>query len=235
MFLTAALGKQAGVSYIDCCLILTHYLKYDCCSSTKLQCSRAGEEGRSIFVQALSYPFAYGSISSTCLSELWWRWVIQCGEQRVHAYLDVPALPSSEAQRFMDTQAEARWASSSLSLGTEARGQVGRLSSYLAQFLAKKKRWSNSTVLDTGILWKRERHDFSGAPSWRQYRVLFHFWILCFSKRNFCQFYFKTDMAASLHCHLWWLLITNGALSKEQKTEGQPVAWWHGLMMLLSL
>lgn len=66
--------------------------------------------------------------------------MIQCGEQRVRACLDVPALPSSEAQRFMDTQAEARWASSSLSLGTEARGQVGRLSSYLAQFLAKKKK-----------------------------------------------------------------------------------------------
>ena len=67
-------------------------------------------------------------------------WVIQCGEQRVHACLDVPALPSSETQRFMDTQAEARWASSSLSLGTEARSQVGRLSSYLAQLLAKKKK-----------------------------------------------------------------------------------------------
>lgn len=93
-------------------------------------------------------------------------WVIQRREQRVHACLDVPALPSSETQRFMDTQAEARWVSSSLSLGTEARGQVGRLSSYLAQLLAKKKKMvQQHRVLDTGILWKRERHDFSGAPS----------------------------------------------------------------------
>lgn len=37
-------------------------------------------------------------------------------------------------------------------------------------------------VLDTGILWKRERHDLSGAPSWRQYRVLLHFWILTFQR-----------------------------------------------------
>ena len=77
-------------------------------------------------------------------------------------------------------------------------------------------------------------NDFSGAPALRQHKVLFHFWILCFSKRNFMQLYFENDLATSKHSSLYWLLITNGAVSKEQNWEGRSVAWWHRLTYVLS-